>query len=416
MLKKLPNCGAALQMVSSFSTTYIKIRNTMKSYSLIVGASLLFFAACQPAPKNTETANQTPASPAYTLPNAKDFEKTVDGQAVHLYTLKNGVLQAAITNYGARMVAMLAPGKDGQLVDVIQGFSSIDGYLKANEVFFGAIVGRYGNRIAKGKFQLNGKSYVLPLNNGVNHLHGGPKGFQNVVWQAKQIDSSTLELHYLSKDMEQGYPGNLNVTVVYKLTADHGLEIAYTATTDKPTVLNITNHNFWNLDGERDSTINDHMIQIFATTFVPVDSTLIPFGRLDQVAGTPFDFRKSTAVGAHVNDKNEQLLFGKGYDHNFVLDKPKNGEKMILAAEVVAPLTGIKMQVLTEEPGLQFYGGNFLKGLDKGKSGLPYVYRSSLCLETQHFPDSPNQPQYPSTVLKPGETYQTKTVYRFGVK
>ncbi len=379
-------------------------------------ASAFLFSACQNAPKKEWPNADLPASKPYTLPNAKDFEKMVDGQAVHLYTLKNGVLQAAITNYGARMVSMLVPDKTGQLVDVIQGFPSTEAYLNAGEIFFGAIVGRYGNRIAKGRFKLNGKTYELPLNNGVNHLHGGPKGFHTMVWQAKQLDSATVELKYRSKDQEQGYPGNLDVTVIYKLTADHGLEIAYSATTDKPTVLNITNHNFWNLDGERDTSINDHMLQIFATTFVPVDSTLIPFGRLDPVAGTPFDFRQSTAIGARVNEQNEQLLFGKGYDHNFVVNTTENGAQMPMAAEVISKQTGIKMQVFTEEPGIQFYGGNFLRGKDLGKSGQPYVYRSSLCLETQHFPDSPNQPKFPSTVLKPGQTYQTKTVYRFGLQ
>ncbi|WP_421798712.1 aldose epimerase family protein [Haliscomenobacter sp.] len=382
----------------------------------LIGFALLSLIAlsCKPKTKEKESAEmETKKEMAYRLPDPKNFDKTHQGKKIELFILKNGPIQAAITNYGARMVGLLVPDKDGRDIDVLTGYNNIDDYLKT-ESYFGCVVGRYGNRIAKGKFTLNGKTYTLATNNGANHLHGGPEGFCKKVWDAKQIDSSSVEFSYLSKDMEEGYPGNLQVKVIYRLTADRGVEIEYSATTDKPTVLNLTNHNYWNLDGERDTSINDHLLQIFASKYTPVDSTLIPTGELASVEGTPFDFRKPTAIGDRVNADHIQIKYGKGYDHNFVLvpEKVAAGE-LPLIATVLSPSTGIKMEVLTAEPGIQFYSGNFLTGSQVGKSGQAYVFRSALCLETQHFPDSPNQPKFPSTTLNPGQTYSTKTRYRF---
>lgn len=382
----------------------------------LIGFALLSLIAlsCQPKTKEKQSAEmETKKEMAYRLPDPKNFDKTHQGKKIELFILKNGPIQAAITNYGARMVGLLVPDKDGRDIDVLTGYTNIDDYLKT-ESYFGCVVGRYGNRIAKGKFTLNGKTYTLATNNGANHLHGGPEGFCKKVWDAKQIDSSSVEFSYLSKDMEEGYPGNLQVKVIYRLTADRGVEIEYSATTDKPTVLNLTNHNYWNLDGERDTSINDHLLQIFASKYTPVDSTLIPTGELASVEGTPFDFRKPTAIGDRVNADHIQIKYGKGYDHNFVVvpEKVAAGE-LPLIATVVSPNTGIKMEVLTAEPGIQFYSGNFLTGSQVGKSGQAYVFRSALCLETQHFPDSPNQPKFPSTTLNPGQTYSTKTRYRF---
>lgn len=382
----------------------------------LIGFALLSLIAlsCQPKTKEKESAEmETKKEMAYRLPDPKNFDKTHQGKKIELFILKNGPIQAAITNYGARMVGLLVPDKDGRDIDVLTGYNNIDDYLKT-ESYFGCVVGRYGNRIAKGKFTLNGKTYTLATNNGANHLHGGPEGFCKKVWDAKQIDSSSVEFSYLSKDMEEGYPGNLQVKVIYRLTADRGVEIEYSATTDKPTVLNLTNHNYWNLDGERDTSINDHLLQIFASKYTPVDSTLIPTGELASVEGTPFDFRKPTAIGDRVNADHIQIKYGKGYDHNFVLvpEKVAAGE-LPLIATVLSPNTGIKMEVLTAEPGIQFYSGNFLTGSQVGKSGQAYVFRSALCLETQHFPDSPNQPKFPTTTLNPGQTYSTKTRYRF---
>lgn len=382
----------------------------------LIGFALLSLItlSCQPKTKEKESAEmETKKEMAYRLPDPKNFDKTHQGKKVELFILKNGPIQAAITNYGARMVGLLVPDKDGRDIDVLTGYNNIDDYLKT-ESYFGCVVGRYGNRIAKGKFTLNGKTYTLATNNGANHLHGGPEGFCKKVWDAKQIDSSSVEFSYLSKDMEEGYPGNLQVKVTYRLTADRGVEIEYSATTDKPTVLNLTNHNYWNLDGERDTSINDHLLQIFASKYTPVDSTLIPTGELASVEGTPFDFRKPTAIGDRVDADHEQIKYGKGYDHNFVvIPKKVAAGDLPMIATVLSTNTGIKMEVLTAEPGIQFYSGNFLTGAQVGKSGQAYVFRSSLCLETQHFPDSPNQPKFPTTTLNPGQTYSTRTVYRF---
>jgi aldose 1-epimerase len=350
---------------------------------------------------------------------ASDFDTIVDGKKTALYFLKNkNGMEAAITNYGGKVVSLIAPDRDGKMADVVLGFSSIHAYLNANGPYFGALIGRYGNRIAKGRFTLDGKDYQLATNNnGINHLHGGKKGFNAVVWDAKQISSQILELTYLSVDGEEGYPGNLQVKVTYTLTDNNELQITYTATTDKATVINLTHHSFFNLQGEGNGTVNDHLLTIYADKYTPIDSGLIPTGEIADVAGTPFDFRKPKAIKQDINTPNQQLEYAKGYDHNFVLnanDKVKNG--LTLAAQIEEPLSGRVMEVWTNEPGMQFYGGNFLNGNDTGKSGKAYLYRSAFCLETQHFPDSPNEAKFPTTVLRPGETYQSTCVYHFFTK
>jgi aldose 1-epimerase len=300
-----------------------------------------------------------------------------------------------------------------RLTDVVVGFGSVEAYEKSTEPYFGATIGRYGNRIAKGKFNLDGKTYTLFTNNGANTLHGGKKGFQYVVWDAKQLNEHTLELSYLSKDMEEGFPGNLDVKVTYTLTDDNELKIDYLATTDKKTIVNLTNHAFFNLNGEGSGTILDHILQVEADNYTPVDTGLIPTGKNMSVEGTPFDFRTPTAIGARINEENEQLKNGKGYDHNFVLNA--HGP-LALVASVQGDKSGILMEIYTDEPGLQFYSGNFMESKNTFKNGSNDDFRTALALETQHFPDSPNQPAFPSTELKPGETYKTSTIYKFSVK
>ena len=375
--------------------------------SLVFGAAFAF-SSCAP---------KQPAKPenCFTL-KAEDFQKTIDGKQINLYFLKNGNIQAAITNYGGRIVGLCTPDKTGKMGDIVLGFSSIDGYLKAKEVFHGALIGRVGNRIAKGKFTLDGQEYTLPCNNGVNHLHGGPGGFHNVIWDVKAATDSSIVLTYLSKDGEMGYPGNLSVEMEYLLNSKNEVVMSYKATTDKSTPVNLTNHAFWNLAGEGNGTINDHILTINADAYTPVDSTLIPLAGNEPVAGTPFDFRTAKAIGADLGqiETNTQLKYGPGYDHNFALNKPTAGE-MSWAATVVEPVSGRKMEIFTQEPALQFYGGNFMDGSDTGKSGKTFKYRESLALETQHFPDSPNNTNFPSIILKPGEVYQTQSIYKFSV-
>ena len=349
-----------------------------------------------------------------TLPDRKAFQETIDGKMTDVYILKNkNGMTAAVTNYGGRLVGFWVPDKNGKMTDVVVGLGSVQEYVTSTEPYFGATIGRYGNRIANGKFSLDGKEYTLFKNNGPNTLHGGKKGFQYVVWDANQPNDSTLELHYLSKDMEEGFPGNLDVRVTYSLTGNNELKFDYIATTDKKTVVNLTNHAFFNLNGEGSGTINNHVLQINADQYTPVDSTLIPTGKNETVQGTPFDFKNPTAIGARINDTaNIQLKNGAGYDHNFVL----NGTGMKQAAIVTGDRSGIVMAIITQEPGLQFYGGNFMKSKNTFKGGAKDDFRTAFCLETQHFPDSPNQPGFPSTVLEPGKTYQTSSVYQFSVK
>lgn len=345
--------------------------------------------------------------------DASAFSKVVDGKQVELYTLVGeGGIGMKVTNFGARVVALCVPDANGNPVDVVLGFDNLDDFMNAEpETFFGATIGRYGNRIANGSFEIDGQTYQLAKNNGPNHLHGGPKGYFDVVWDAKLVGNSKIIFTYLSADGEEGYPGNLEITMIYELTEDNGFKIEYAATTDKATVCNLTHHSFFNLNGEESNTINDHVLTINADYTTPVDAGLIPDGTLAPVSGTPFDFTNPTTIGERLNVDDEQLRFGSGYDHNWVLNR--NDEGMMLAATLYSPNTGIQMDVLTDQPGLQFYGGNFLDGTTIGKSGKPYVFRSALCLETQHFPDSPNHPDFPSTLLLPGESYQHVCVYQF---
>jgi aldose 1-epimerase len=364
------------------------------------------------APAADTTAAKT-ATAASLLPNPDRFRDTADGQTTGLYFLHNGNLTAAITNYGARVVSLIVPDKNGVPTDVVLGYDSIGKYLHQPDTYFGAIVGRYGNRIGHAKFKLNGKEYTLYKNNGPNTLHGGLKGFDAVVWNARKPDTSTLRLTYLSKDGEEGYPGNLKVTVTYTLDSN-GLRIDYEATTDKATVLNLTNHSYFNLNGQGSGTINNHLLQLNAGFYTPVDSFLIPTGKIESVTGTPFDFTKPTAIGARVNDSaNRQITFGHGYDHNFVLDHPSISSP---AAIATGDLSGIVMTVFTDQPGIQFYGGNFLTGTNPLKAGKTDGYRTAFCLETQHYPNSPNELSFPTTVLKPGEKYHSWTLLRFSTK
>ena len=347
---------------------------------------------------------------------ASDFQKTIDGKVTNLYLLKNDKIKVYITNYGGRIVSLLTPDRYGQMGDVVLGFKSIDDYLSANGPYHGALIGRVGNRIAKGKFTLDGKTYSLPINNNENHLHGGPEGFNNQVWEVKAVDQSSISMNYFSKDGEMGYPGNLDVQVKYSLNNDNELLISYKATTDKSTPVNLTNHAFFNLAGEASGTINDHLLRLNADYFTPVDETLIPLGENRSVEGTPFDFRIPKTIGRDLNQQNTntQMNYGGGYDHNFVLNK-ENDREMSLAGYVIDPKTGRRMDIFTEEPGIQFYGGNFMDGSDIGKYGKKFLYRESFALETQHFPDSPNQPSFPNIILLPGDIYQTKSIYKFSV-
>ena len=388
----------------------------MNSYpkSFVLLSLFALSVSCNNSSKPTnqtdmETKNIT------SLPDKTAFQATIDGKKTDLYILKNkNNMQAAITNYGGRIVSLLVPDHD-KMIDVSVGFDNIKSYQDDSEPYFGALVGRYGNRIAKGKFSLDNKEYSLFINNGKNALHGGKKSFRSVVLDAKQIGDNVLELTYLSKDMEEGYPGNLMVKVVYTLTDENELKIDYEATTDKKTVLNLTNHAYFNLNGVGSGDILGHELMLNADNFTPVDSTLIPTGKIVSVKNTPFDFTKLTPIGARIDSNDEQIKFGGGYDHNFVLNP--NAEKgMNKVAKVVADKSNIIMEVFTEEPGVQFYTGNFMDSSHTIKGGKKDDKRTAFCLETQHFPDSPNQPSFPSTVLEVGKKYRTSTVYKFSLK
>jgi aldose 1-epimerase len=337
------------------------------------------------------------------------FGKMPDGTAIDIYTLKDGQIEARIMTFGAILVSLKAPDRGGKAGDVVLGYDSLDGYAGGNKGFLGAIVGRYANRIAHGTFTLNGKTYSVPKNDGENSLHGGTRGFDKVVWQGKVIENG-VELTYVSQDGDQGYPGTLTATVRYTLRGN-ALHIDYSATTTADTVVNITNHSYFNLAGAGNGDILGEQIKLNASRYTPIDNTLIPTGELAQVAGTPFDFRKATAIGERINADNEQIRFGKGYDHNWVLDSADG--KLAEAAEVYDSGSGRVLQVWTTQPGIQFYSGNFLDGTITGKGGKVYGKRSGFCLETQHFPDSPNHPSFPTTALKAGARYHSVTEFRF---
>jgi len=348
----------------------------------------------------------------------KDFGKTGDGQSVDIYTLKNANgMEARITNYGGIVVSLTAPDRRGKFADVVLGYNDLDSYMKPPFPYFGAIIGRYGNRIAKGRFTLNGVEYKLAVNNGENHLHGGIKGFDKVVWTASRRETAAgpaLVLDYESKDGEEGYPGNLDARVVYTLTNNNELKIEYTESTDKDTVVNLTHHSYFNLRGEGNGDILEHRLTLKANRFIPTDAGSIPTGEIRPVANTAFDFHFGATIGARINNDDEQLKFGNGYDHTYVI----NGRpgRLRQAASVYERTTGRVMDVWTTEPGVQLYTGNFLDGSITGKSGKPYPRRSGFCLETQHYPDSPNRPNFPTTTLRKGATYHSVTIYRFSAK
>jgi aldose 1-epimerase len=353
--------------------------------------------------------------------NVEPFGKNAEGQAVRVYTLTNQAgAEARILNYGGILVSLKVPDRAGKLADVVLGFDNIDGYLQ-DKSYLGALVGRYGNRIAQGKFSLGGATYTLAKNNGVNSLHGGDVGFNRKMWEARDVTGSSdpsLELIYISKAGEEGYPGTLSVKVVYTLTADNALKIDYSATTDAETVVNLTNHAYFNLVGQGEGDVLQHEVLLRADRYTPVNDALIPTGELALVKGTPFDFQTPTAIGARIGQDNQQLKYGHGYDHNWVLSGREGNAltEPALAAEVYEPKSGRVLQVFTTEPGIQFYTGNFLDGTAHGKGGKVYNQRYGFCLETQHFPDSPNHPDFPSTALKPGQQYRTTTIYKFSVR
>lgn len=345
----------------------------------------------------------------------QSFGKMSDGRQADLFILTNKKgMEVAITNFGGIVVSLKAPDRTGKFEDVVLGYDSIDGYL-TNKAFFGALIGRYGNRIAHGKFALNGTTYTLPKNDGDNTLHGGPEGFNKRLWTAKDVSTAkaqALELTYISADGEEGFPGRLSAKVVYTLSDQNELAIAYSATADKDTVVNLTNHSYFNLAGQGNSDILSHELMIKGEHITAVDDTLIPTGELRPVKGTPFDFTHATAIGARINQDDPQLKVGKGYDHNWVLSD-HGSHSPVLVAEAYEPKSGRVLQILTTEPGVQFYSGNFLDGTITGKGGKVYNHRYGFCLETQHFPDSPNHPKFPSTTLKPGQAYSTTTIFKF---
>lgn len=344
------------------------------------------------------------------------FEKIVDGKQTGLYTLTNKVgSEVTITNYGAKIVSLMVPDKNGSLTDVVLGHATIDDYLTSEEPYFGAICGRTGNRIANGRFTLEGKEYQLAVNNGPNSLHGGIKGFNAVVWEVKKLTETSIELFYLSMDGEEGFPGNLSVTVTYTLTEDNALDIQYSATTDKTTILNLTNHSYFNLSGQGDDSIGNHLLMLNADRYLPTDETAIPYGDAEMVNRTPMDFTEPHTIGERIEDNFEQLKFGNGYDHTFVLNKIAMEDEYSYVGICESPKTGIKMEMFTTEPGVQLYSGNWMTGNFSAKKGMHYPRRSAVCFETQHYPDSINNPQYPTVVLHPGELFASRTTYKFSV-
>lgn len=378
----------------------------MKSKWIWAGACAVLLAACAPK-SGSEGLTKSGLDPS-------KFETTVDGKAVKLYVLKNKAgMEVCATNYGGRIVSVTVPDRNNQWHDVVLGHDSIADYIHIDGNF-GALIGRYGNRINQGRFTLDGVEYQLPQNNYGHCLHGGPKGFHHSVWDATQPNDTTLELTLHSSDGEAGFPGNLDVKVVYTLTSDNALCLQYTATTDKPTIVNLTNHSYFNLSGNAANDVLNDTVQFDADAFTPIDSTFMTWGEIRPVEGTPFDFRAGKTVGQDIEADDEQLKNGLGYDHNMVLNT--GGDLSKVACRISDPTSGIVLRVYTTEPGIQFYTGNFLDGKVKGKGGIAYPRRGAICVETQHFPDSPNQPNYPSVVLRPGETYSSTCIYKFSVE
>lgn len=392
--------------------------NTSKNNFFGLGVLFLslIFIQCKNSDKEAETnENEMNTETHHTAIQKEDYGTTADGEQVEQYTLANeNGMEVKIITYGGRITSLKVPDRNDKFENVVLGFDSLEQYTKDNP-FFGALIGRFGNRIADGKFTLDGEEYSLAQNDGNNHLHGGEKGFDRVIWGVKEATGNSLKLTYISEDMEEGYPGTLETTVTYTLTNDNALEVDYEATTDKKTIVNLTQHTYFNLSGDFSETILDHQLEINADEFLPVNETLIPTGELKDVAGTPFDFREAKTIEKHIEEKNEQLERGKGYDHCWVLNEQDSG--MRFAALAYHEESGRMLEVHTNEPGIQFYSGNFLDGtLPRADGEGNYGHRSGFCLETQHYPDSPNQEAFPSVVLEPGEEYTSKTIFKFSAK
>jgi len=392
-------------------------------YVVIVFTMASILISCTPKAEQQTKADSTMVTSKPQI-TTTSFGKLPDGREVKLYTLKNNQgMTIKVINYGGIIVSLTAPDKNGKFEDVVLGYDSLQPYLKDNP-YFGALIGRYGNRIGKGKFTMDGKTYNLTINNGPNHLHGG-NGFDRKFWNIEPIDTTAgpaLQLTYESADGEEGYPGTLKAKVIYVLTDKNELKISYEATTDKKTIVNLTQHSYFNLTGDAKTDILQHELMLNADKFVPVDKTLIPTGKLQDVTQTPFDFKTPTTIGSRIEKKDQQLEFGGGYDHCWVLasansdNDPAVNNDPVLAATLYEPQSGRLMSVYTTEPGIQFYSGNFLDGSNIGKNGVAYKHRFGLCLESEHFPDSPNQKNFPSVILNPGEVYRTQTIYAFSVK
>ncbi len=385
-------------------------------YGIAIMSLAFLNIQCKGNQKEENKENTTQKTDSVSI-EKKEYGTTPAGQKVDIYTLKNQKgMEVNIMTYGGIITSLKVPNKAGVSEEVVLGFNNLEQYTKPNP-YFGALIGRFGNRIAKGKFTLDGKEYKLAANNGANALHGGPEGFHRVIWTAEEAkggDVATLKLKYLSKDMEEGYPGNLTVFVTYTLNNDNSLDVLYEATTDKKTVVNLTQHSYFNLSGDFTKPILDHEITIDADKLVPVDADLIPTGKLTDVTNTPFDFRKPKVVGKEIEAKDDQIKKGLGYDHCWVLNNQDKGDRF--AASAYDPTSGRLLEVFTDQPGIQFYSGNFLDGTLPMRNGGTYAHRTGFCLETQHYPDAPNQKDFPSTVLSPGENYKTKTSFKFSVK
>jgi len=384
---------------------------------LLLFGFILIFASCKNEKKENPIEENSQSKITFkkdSVLKKQDFDTIIDDKEVSLYWIESDSIKVAFTNYGGRIAGLWVPDKNGELIDVVVGMSSIEGFKSSSEPYFGATIGRVGNRIAKGKFSIGGTEYSVPLNNGENSLHGGKKGFQYVVWDAEQPDEKTLVLKYFSKDMEEGFPGNLEVTVTYSVDEDQNLKMEYHATTDKKTPVNLTNHAFFNLNGEGSGTILNHQVKFFADKFTPVKEGLIPTGELRNVGNTPFDFTEFHKIGERIDTDNTQLKYGKGYDHNYAL-RENNTNGLAHAAVAIGDQSGIQMDVFTEEPGIQFYSGNFMEAKNEFKSGAKDEFRTAFALETQHFPDAPNQESFPSIMLEPGDEYHTVSEYRFSI-
>jgi aldose 1-epimerase len=399
---------AGKQKAQGSAVHHNTVRPMRLALAAMTAATALLAAACSGEPSMPQPASRLLQQP---------FGRTPEGQGVEIVTLSNASgIEVRVITYGGIVVSIRTPDRHGRVGDVVLGHDQVDGYV-TSAAFFGTLVGRYANRIAKGKFTLDGREYTLATNNGANHLHGGRKGWDKAVWTPEAFNDRRgvgVSLTHVSPDGDEGYPGTVKATVTYTLKDTNELQVDYLATTDRPTIINLTQHSYFNLSGGAAPDILGHELTINADRYTPVDAGLIPSGELAPVQGTPFDFRRATAIGARIDQDHGQLRLGRGYDHNFVLNRPEDG--LSLAATAYEPVSGRTMDVLTTEPGVQFYTGNFLDGTISGKGGVKYGRRAGFCLETQHFPDSPNRPDFPSTVLRPDQTYRSTTVFRFGVR